>query len=130
MTERPQPGPAATETPLVRIRGLRKLFPITRGILFQKRIGDVHAVDGVDLDIHKGETLGLVGETGCGKSTLARVLMRLYEATEGSIEFEGQDITRVKGGDLRGRPTGDLATTIGAGVARSATDAVRTQRRL
>ena len=102
VTERPQPGPAATETPLVRIRGLRKLFPITRGILFQKRIGDVHAVDGVDLDIHKGETLGLVGETGCGKSTLARVLMRLYEATEGSIEFEGQDITRVKGGDLRG----------------------------
>ena len=102
VTERPQPGPAATETPLVRIRSLRKLFPITRGILFQKRIGDVHAVDGVDLDIHKGETLGLVGETGCGKSTLARVLMRLYDATEGSIEFEGQDITHAKGGDLRG----------------------------
>ena len=102
VTERPQPGPAATETPLVRILGLRKLFPITRGILFQKRIGDVHAVDGVDLDIHKGETLGLVGETGCGKSTLARVLMRLYDATEGSIEFEGQDITHAKGGDLRG----------------------------
>jgi oligopeptide/dipeptide ABC transporter ATP-binding protein len=102
VTERPQPGPAATETPLVRILGLRKLFPITRGILFQKRIGDVHAVDGVDLDIHRGETLGLVGETGCGKSTLARVLMRLYDATEGSIEFEGQDITHAKGGDLRG----------------------------
>ena len=101
VTERPQPEPATSETPLVRILGLRKLFPITRGILFQKRIGDVHAVDGVDLDIHKGETLGLVGETGCGKSTLARVLMRLYEATEGTIEFEGQDITRVKGGDLR-----------------------------
>jgi len=64
VTERPQPGPAATETPLVRIRGLRKLFPITRGILFQKRVGDVHAVDGVDLDIHKGETLGLVGKRG------------------------------------------------------------------
>ena len=101
VTERPQPEPATSETPLVRIRGLRKLFPITLGILFQKRIVDVHAVDGVDLDIHKGETLGLVGETGCGKSTLARVLMRLYEATEGTIEFEGQDITRVKGGDLR-----------------------------
>jgi oligopeptide/dipeptide ABC transporter ATP-binding protein len=101
VTERPQPEPATSETPLVRIRDLRKLFPITRGILFQKRIGDVHAVDGVDLDIFKGETLGLVGETGCGKSTLARVVMRLYEATEGSIEFEGQDITRVKGGDLR-----------------------------
>jgi oligopeptide transport system ATP-binding protein len=102
VTERSQPDRATSETPLVRIRGLRKLFPITRGILFQKRIGDVHAVDGVDLDIFKGETMGLVGETGCGKSTLARVLMRLHEATDGSIEFEGQDITRVKGGDLRG----------------------------
>ena len=102
VTERPQPEPATSEAPLVRIRGLRKWFPITRGILFQKRIGDVHAVDGVDLEIHRGETLGLVGETGCGKSTLARVLMRLYDATEGSIEFDGQDITHVKGGDLRG----------------------------
>ena len=102
VTERPQPQPSTSETPLIRIRGLRKWFPITRGILFQKRIGDVHAVDGVDLDIFKGETLGLVGETGCGKSTLARVLMRLYDATEGSIEFEGRDITHVKGGDLRG----------------------------
>jgi len=86
---------------LIRIRGLRKWFPITRGILFQKRIGDVHAVDGVDLEIYKGETLGLVGETGCGKSTLARVVMRLYEATEGTIEFDGQDVTHFKGGDLR-----------------------------
>jgi oligopeptide/dipeptide ABC transporter ATP-binding protein len=101
VTERPQPQPATSEAPLVRIRALRKLFPITRGILFQKRVGDVHAVDGVDLDIKRGETLGLVGETGCGKSTLARVLMRLYDATEGSIEFEGQDITHAKGGDLR-----------------------------
>ena len=102
VTERSQPEPTTERTPLVRIRGLRKLFPITRGILFQKRIGDVHAVDGVDLEIFKGETMGLVGETGCGKSTLARVVMRLYEATEGSIEFEGQDITHAKGGDLRG----------------------------
>jgi oligopeptide/dipeptide ABC transporter ATP-binding protein len=58
-------------------------------------------VDGVDLEINKGETVGLVGETGCGKSTLARVVMRLYEATEGTIEFDGQDITHVKGGELR-----------------------------
>ena len=102
VTERSQPEPTTERTPLVRIRGLRKLFPITRGILFQKRIGDVHAVDGVDLEIFKGETLGLVGETGCGKSTLARVVMRLYEASEGTIEFEGQDITHAKGADLRG----------------------------
>ncbi len=101
VTERSQPEPATERTPLVRIRGLRKLFPITRGILFQKRIGDVHAVDGVDLEIFKGETMGLVGETGCGKSTLARVVMRLYEASEGTIEFEGQDITHAKGADLR-----------------------------
>ena len=101
VTERPQPQPEAAKTPLVRIRGLRKWFPITRGILFQKRIGDVHAVDGVDLEIHTGETVGLVGETGCGKSTLARVVMRLFEATEGTIEFEGRDITHIKGGDLR-----------------------------
>jgi oligopeptide/dipeptide ABC transporter ATP-binding protein len=58
-------------------------------------------VDGVDLDIYKGETVGLVGETGCGKSTLARVLMRLYDASAGSIEFEGRDITRLGGGGLR-----------------------------
>ena len=101
VTERTEPEPTTSETPLVRLRGVRKLFPITRGILFQKRIGNVHAVDGVDLDIHKGQTVGLVGETGCGKSTLARVIMRLYDATEGTIEFEGQDITRVRGTELR-----------------------------
>ncbi|HZD17435.1 MAG TPA: oligopeptide/dipeptide ABC transporter ATP-binding protein [Actinomycetota bacterium] len=87
--------------PLVRLRGVRKLFPITRGILFQKHIGDVHAVDGVDLDIYPGETVGLVGETGCGKSTLARVTMRLYDATEGAIEFDGRDITNLRGRELR-----------------------------
>jgi peptide/nickel transport system ATP-binding protein len=101
VTERAQPQPEAARTPLIRISGLRKWFPITRGILFQKRIGDVHAVDGVDLEIYKGETLGLVGETGCGKSTLARVVMRLYDATEGTIEFEGRDVTHIKGGELR-----------------------------
>jgi oligopeptide/dipeptide ABC transporter ATP-binding protein len=101
VTERAEPEPTTSETPLIRLRGIRKLFPITRGILFQKRIGNVHAVDGVDLEVKKGETVGLVGETGCGKSTLARVVMRLYDATEGSIEFDGEDITRSKGGRLR-----------------------------
>jgi len=101
VNERAEPASATAETPLVRIRGLRKLFPITRGILIQKRIGNVHAVDGVDLEVYKGETVGLVGETGCGKSTLARVIMRLYEATEGTIEFEGRDITHVHGNELR-----------------------------
>jgi peptide/nickel transport system ATP-binding protein len=94
-----QPSPA--REPLIRIRGIRKLFPITSGILFQRKIGAVHAVDGVDLEIFPGETVGLVGETGCGKSTLARVIMRLYDATEGTIEFEGRDITKLKGRELR-----------------------------
>jgi oligopeptide/dipeptide ABC transporter ATP-binding protein len=87
--------------PLLRLRDVKKYFPITRGILFQHRVGDVHAVDGVDLEIYPGETLGLVGETGCGKSTLARVIMRLYDATDGTIEFEGRDVTAIRGRDLR-----------------------------
>ena len=80
---------------------MKKYFPITRGIMIQHHIGDVHAVDGVDLEVYPGETLGLVGETGCGKSTLARVVMRLYQATAGSITFEGRDITHIKGEALR-----------------------------
>ncbi len=96
------PGtPAPKGEPLLKVRGLKKYFPITRGILLQKHIGDVHAVDGVDLEVYPGETLGLVGETGCGKSTLARVVMRLHEATEGSVTFDGRDITHLKGDDLR-----------------------------
>jgi oligopeptide/dipeptide ABC transporter ATP-binding protein len=96
-------GPTAQPAvePLVSLRGVKKHFPITRGIIFQKKVGAVHAVDGVDLDIYPGETLGLVGETGCGKSTLARVVMRLYPATAGSISFEGQDITGWRGRKLR-----------------------------
>ncbi len=93
--------PAPSGQPLVKLEGLTKYFPITRGILFQRHVGDVHAVDGVDLEIYPGETVGLVGESGCGKSTLARVVMRLYEATSGSVSFEGQDITHVKGKELR-----------------------------
>src|SRR5207244_12665990 len=86
-------GAETKRTPLVKLEGIKKHFPLTRGIIFQKRIGQVHAVDGVDLEIYPGETLGLVGETGCGKSTLAGVDMRLYEPTEGQILFEGRDIT-------------------------------------
>jgi oligopeptide/dipeptide ABC transporter ATP-binding protein len=99
----PQDGvaPATRGEPLLRLREVVKYFPITRGILIQRHVGDVHAVDGVDLDIYAGETLGLVGETGCGKSTLARVVMRLQDATAGSIEFEGRDITKLRGEELR-----------------------------
>jgi oligopeptide/dipeptide ABC transporter ATP-binding protein len=92
---------AKAREPLIRLEGIKKYFPITRGIMFQKHIGDVHAVDGVDLEIYPGETLGLVGETGCGKSTLARVVMRLFKPTEGKLYFEGQDISDLKGKELR-----------------------------
>jgi len=87
--------------PLLRLDGIVKHFPITRGIIFQKKVGAVHAVDGVDLEIYPGETLGLVGETGCGKSTLARVAMRLHDSTDGTVWFDGRDITRMKGEELR-----------------------------
>jgi peptide/nickel transport system ATP-binding protein len=93
--------PKAAVTPLLKLEGIKKHFPITRGIVFQKKIGAVHAVDGVDLEIYPGQTVGLVGETGCGKSTLGRVIMRLQEATEGTVTFDGQDITHVKGRELR-----------------------------
>jgi oligopeptide/dipeptide ABC transporter ATP-binding protein len=99
--ERTEPAPQTRQDPLLRIEGVKKHFPITRGIILQKKIGQVHAVDGVDLEIYPGETVGLVGETGCGKSTLARVVMRLYDPTDGRIFFDGQDITRIKGGRLR-----------------------------
>jgi oligopeptide/dipeptide ABC transporter ATP-binding protein len=95
-----RPAPDARD-PLVRVTGVKKYFPITQGIIFQREIGRVHAVDGVDLEVFPGETLGIVGETGCGKSTLARLICRLLDVTEGRIEFDGQDITILKGDRLR-----------------------------
>lgn len=92
---------AHSEQPLLRLTGLKKYFPIKRGIVIQRPIGDVHAVDGVDLDVFAGQTVGLVGETGCGKSTLARLVMRLHDVTSGSIEFDGRNITNLKGKELR-----------------------------
>ena len=99
--ERERVEPDTRGEPLIRVEGIKKYFPITRGIIFQRRVGDVHAVDGVDLEVYPGETVGLVGETGCGKSTIARVIMRLYDATEGRVIFQGQDITNLKGAPLR-----------------------------
>jgi oligopeptide/dipeptide ABC transporter ATP-binding protein len=87
--------------PLVRVRNLVKHFPITRGIIIQHKVGAVRAVDDVSLEIQRGETLGIVGETGCGKSTTAKLLMRLLDATSGEIDFEGSDITRLKGARLK-----------------------------
>jgi ABC-type oligopeptide transport system ATPase subunit len=87
--------------PLVEVRDLVKHFPIARGIVVKRKIGAVRAVDGVSFAVGRGETLGIVGETGCGKSTTARLMMRLLDATAGEIDFEGSDITRLKGAALK-----------------------------
>ena len=86
---------------LVNVKDLVKHFPINRGIVFRRKVGAVKAVDGVSFQIRRGETLGIVGETGCGKSTTAKLIMRLLDATAGEIDFEGKDITRLKGGSLK-----------------------------
>ena len=92
---------AAESTPILRVEGLVKYFPITRGILFRKKIGDVKAVDGVSFDLYRGETLGLVGESGCGKTTAARTILRLEEPTDGAAYFHGQDIFSMTQRQLR-----------------------------
>jgi oligopeptide/dipeptide ABC transporter ATP-binding protein len=88
-------------TALVEVKDLVKHFPIKRGIIFQRQIGAVKAVDGVSFDVQQGETLGIVGETGCGKSTTARLLCRLMDPSSGTITFEGENIAAHKGDDLK-----------------------------
>ena len=97
----PSGRPRMSGDPLVEVRNLTKYFPITKGIILQKEVARVHAVEDVTFSIYPGETLGLVGESGCGKSTTARLVLRLLEPTSGQVLFEGQDITRLKRRDLR-----------------------------
>ncbi|WP_406413837.1 dipeptide ABC transporter ATP-binding protein [Streptomyces sp. NBC_01614] len=85
---------------LLKVEGLQKHFPIRKGVL-QRQVGAVKAVDGIDFEVRKGETLGVVGESGCGKSTMGRVITRLQDPTGGSIHFEGQDITRLSTAGMR-----------------------------
>jgi oligopeptide transport system ATP-binding protein len=90
----------AAHQPLIRVRGLKMHFPVYSGLL-RRKAGEVKAVDDVSFDIASGETLGLVGESGCGKSTAGRAILRLYDPTAGSIWLEGREITRLQGDDLR-----------------------------
>ncbi len=86
---------------LLRVENLVKHFPITQGIIIQKQIGAVHAVDGISFDVRRGETLGLVGESGCGKSTTGRTILQLYKPTAGQVHFDGVDLVSLKGEELR-----------------------------
>jgi oligopeptide transport system ATP-binding protein len=91
----------SNETPLLQVKNLKKYFPITEGILFQREIGAVKAIDNVSFEIYRGETLGLVGESGCGKTTTGRTLLQLYKPTEGRVFFDDIDLTELKDSDIR-----------------------------
>ena len=97
----PAPAPPSNGGGLVELENLKVYFPIKSGLILDRHVGDVRAVDDVSFTIQRGETLGLVGESGCGKSTVGRAIIRLYEPTAGSIRFDGQDITNLGEGEMR-----------------------------
>ena len=94
-------GAGAVTEPLLDVRDVAVHFPIKRGLVLDRTVGHVYAVDGVSLSIQRGETYGLVGESGCGKSTLGRAILRLEDPTAGSIVFDGTDIASLRGEELR-----------------------------
>ncbi|MFE2209932.1 ABC transporter ATP-binding protein [Streptomyces rubiginosohelvolus] len=94
-------APYTEGDPILQVRGLAKHYPLTQGILFKRQIGAVRAVDGVDFDLYAGETLGIVGESGCGKSTVAKMLVHLERPTAGAIRYKGEDISQLSGRALK-----------------------------
>ena len=90
-----------TNETLLEVEDLQMYFPVTSGIVFQQKVADVKAVDGVSFTLQKGETLGLVGESGCGKTTAGRTILQLYKPTGGSIKFNGTELNGLKGSSLR-----------------------------
>ena len=93
MTTTP-PTPSKKDV-ILRVEELKKYFPIRRGV-FQRHVGDVKAVDGISFEVYRGETLGVVGESGCGKTTTGRTIVRLYEPTAGHVYFDGTDLSLLK----------------------------------
>ena len=101
----PAPQPAAADQNddiLLEINNLKMYFPVTSGMLFQRTVAYVKAVDDVSFSVRRGETLGLVGESGCGKTTTGRCILQLYKPTDGQVIFEGQDLTRMNTKQMRG----------------------------
>jgi len=97
----PVDNPQTASDILINVHNLKMYFPVTAGLLFQRKIADVKAVDDISFFVKKGETLGLVGESGCGKSTTGRAILQLYKPTAGSVDFSGTELTRLGAGEMR-----------------------------